>query len=139
MAALTSFDDLAALFIRDSTPHDCDRSRQVIELPVADPSLDGPLRLRWYRQAPMVEVTQGVVRGVPHARAADVARAVAQLNHTSDLPGLSYDEFEGRVYFRIVVPAFPPLGIEAEVLYQLAEAAARGAQAARPKIAAVIG
>jgi hypothetical protein len=136
MAALTSLDDLTALLDRDGTRYALDRERHAIELATRDPSLPGDLSVRW--RAPFVELVQAVLLDVPPGRARELERALAVLNDALDIPGFGYGETARRLYFRLVAPAFPPHGIDAETLYQLAEGTVRNAKRYQAAFGAVI-
>ncbi len=138
MSALTSFDDLASLLDRDKTKHVIDRQHQVIEIPTDAPPLPGNLYLRWEKQVPFVQLIHAVLLDVPSARVLDIERAITVLNNAIALPGFGFDEDSRRLYYRIVVPVFPPQGIEAEVLQRLVEGCVRTARQYQTAFMAVV-
>lgn len=138
MPTLTSFDELASLLERDKTKHAIDRQHQVIELPTDAPPLPGNLYLRWEKHAPFVQLIHGVILDVPAPRVLDIERACAVLNNAIVLPGFGLDENSRRLYYRVVVPVFPPQGIEAEVLQRIVEGTIRTARQYQPAFMAIV-
>ena len=138
MPILKSFEDLVALLTKDNTQFGIDRAQQVIEFPNRDPSLPGNLYLRWDKNVPFVQLIQVMLLDIAAARIPDIIQAIVRLNNKIEVPGVGLDEGSRNLYFRVVTMVHPQLGIEAELLYQLAQGTGRNALIYLPAFKAVV-
>ncbi|ACY14236.1 YbjN domain-containing protein [Haliangium ochraceum] len=107
MDTISKFDDLAAFFSKSGLQHQADSDQSVVQIPTRNGPLEGAMFIRWDTNQKVVHFVQTMNITLTDERMADLALAVAILNHALPLPGFGINVGERQCYFRISMPFRP--------------------------------
>jgi hypothetical protein len=96
-----SAEELVEFLVAQRREVEYDATQPALTLSTAEPELgEGRILIRWGMDAPLVQLIQPMLEGVPRRHAASIARAICRINCSHRIAGLRYNEEAGGIFLR---------------------------------------